>query len=280
MRRFGIRLAALVLLLPTLAESAGPSRTVLVVCAPGYPGSTEEAQPLLDDFTRAAALKADWPPEALQSVYYQNEADGLERLARPDAGMALVPLPFLLKHERALDLSARLHAIPEVGGDQAWSLVARKGALARPADLAGWELTGRPGYSPAFVRGPILGDWGRPPDDTAVTFTKSPLSALRRAAAGEKIAVILDREQTEALDSLPFGAELEIVTRTGPMPGMILATVGKRLDEASAGRLMDALLRLHQSKKDAEILGAILMSRFDTVDAGAIEKARAAFEGR
>jgi hypothetical protein len=280
MRILLVRIVAVIGLVALLAPgTVAAPRTVLVVCAPGYPGSTDEAQPLLDDFARAAARKAGWSEDDLRAFYYQKEPEGLERLAGSDAGLALVPLPFLLQHARTLDLAPRLDAVQITGGEQIWSLVAKKGAISRPADLTGWELAGRPGYAPAFVRGPILGGWGRLPDDTAITFTSNPLSALRRASTGERIAVILDRTQADALDSLPYGAELEIVTRSKPMPGMILATVGKRLDEASTKQLVDALLRLHKEKPADDIMRSIWLDHFEKVDASAIERARTAFEG-
>src|SRR5512137_188895 len=84
------------LLLALQASVPAAAGTTLVVCAPGYPGSTEEAQPAMDAFAAAAGAAAAWPSGDLQAVYFETEAGGIERLAREDAGLALVPLPFFL----------------------------------------------------------------------------------------------------------------------------------------------------------------------------------------
>ena len=74
-----------------------------------------------------------------------------------------------------------------------------------PASLAGFELMSLAGYAPRFVRGPALGSWGKLPGDVKIVFSGAVLSGLRKAAAGEKVALLLDRAQTAALPTLPLG---------------------------------------------------------------------------
>src|SRR6185295_6707956 len=127
-----------------------------------------------------------------------------------------------------LKLAARLQAVQESGALETWSLAVRRGRVASPAALDGWEITGSTGYAPEFVRGPILASWGVLPATARVTYTANVLSALRMAATGEPVAVILDRSPAKAMDSLPFAADLEIVARSAPMPATILCSVGGR----------------------------------------------------
>lgn len=271
-------LPVLCLLISLGAAGAAPKR--LVICAPGYPGTTAQAQPSMDSFARAAERAAGWAEGDLGAVYHEAEAAGLERLGDAEAALALVPLPFLLEHGEKLGLHPRLRVVQEAGADEVWSLVAPRGQVTSPASLEGWEVTGTPAYAPGFVRGPALGGWGELPATARITFTPRPLSALRRAAAGEKVAVILDRAQTEALASLPFAEDLEIVTRSGPLPGALLCTVAGRIDEARAGALIEGLLRLHEKEGGAEILRSLRMTRFDEVDPEALKSAREAFDRR
>jgi hypothetical protein len=136
------------------AGSAWAARNpvTLVVCAPGYPGSTAEAQSAMDTLAAAVTAAADWQPGELKAVYYETEQAGLVRLDQADAALALVPLPFWLKHRAALGLAPQLQAIQQ-GGEAAevWSLVAPLTAGARPADLAGYEILSVAGYAPRFV---------------------------------------------------------------------------------------------------------------------------------
>jgi hypothetical protein len=155
--------------------------------------------------------------------------------------------------------------------------VAKKGAITSSASLDGWELTGRPGYAPAFVRGPVLGAWGVVPATARITFSAGILSVLRRAAAGEKIAAVLDGEQTASLASLPFVNDLEVVTHSMPLPASMLCIVRDHLAPAEAEGLAKALLRLHETEEGRGVLRSMRMKRFLPVDAKRLEAAQRAF---
>src|SRR5256885_1173095 len=147
----------------------------LVVCAPGYPGTSAEAQPAMDALARALGGPAHRPVEA---VYEETADGGLKRLAAKDAALLLAPLPFFLDQERKLALAARMMAVPKDGTGplQKWTLVTGK---EHPADLRGYPVQSTAGYSPRFVHAmspPLKG--GKVVDSAAI------LSGLRRAANG------------------------------------------------------------------------------------------------
>jgi hypothetical protein len=263
---------------PTRATAAGaPAQKVIVLSAPGYPGNTLQAQPMMDAFAKSAGHAAGWPEGKLGAVYHETEKGGLNRLAADDAAMALVPLPFFLQHGAALGLKPWLEVERDSGGTEVWSLVAKKGAIASPASLDGWELTGKPGYAPAFVRGPVLRAWGAVPATARITFSAAILSVLRRAAAGEKIAAVLDGEQTASLASLPFANDLEVVARSKPLPTSVVCIVRDHLAAAEAEGLAKALLRLHETEEGREVLKTMRMKRFLPVEAKRLEAAQRAF---
>jgi hypothetical protein len=260
------------------AAVGAPAQRVIVLCAPGYPGNTLQAQPTMDAFAKSAAHAAGWPEGKFGAVYYETEKGGVNRLAADDAAMALVPLPFFLQHGATLGLKPRLETEQESGGTEVWSLVAKKGAITSPASLDGWELTGRPGYAPAFVRGPILRTWGAVPATVRITFSAGILSVLRRAAAGEKIAAMLDGEQTASLPALPFANDLEVVARSKPLPISVLCIVRNHLAPAEAEALVKALLRLHETEEGKGVLKTMRIKRFLPVDAKGLEAAQRAFK--
>src|SRR5436190_7286891 len=124
-----------------LATTAGAAPIAIVACAPGYPGTTAEAQPAMNAFAAALATSAGLKREALSAAYFEAEASGVARLRQPDVGLALVPLPFYLLHRQDLDLTPRLQIVTAGGAaTEVWSLVGAKGRLHAPADLAGWQL--------------------------------------------------------------------------------------------------------------------------------------------
>jgi hypothetical protein len=258
-----------------VAARAAEPHPVVVFCAPGNPGTTEEAQPTMDAFATAVSAKAGL---AVAATYAPSEDAGIARLSAPDAAVAIVSLPFLLKHEQALGLRAELQAIPEgEGGSERWSLVARKGRITAPAALEGFTIVSSAGYAPAFVRGPALGGWGRLPASVRIIQSAAVLSGLRRAVAGENVALLLDAAQTAALATLPFAGELEIVARSPVLPAGVVATVGKRVPPARWTKLAAALRELPADPAGAEALAGVRMARFAPLDAPALSAARAAY---
>jgi len=269
MKRLTILIGSCLLCVASLSAA---ERFTLVACAPGYPGNTEQAQPTMDDL--AAALG-----NGIGAIYHRELDAGLASLSEEDAAVALVPLPFYLRYRKELELRPLAQALPTSGATEVWSLVAGRGSLGDAASLAGWEVTGMPGYAPAFVRDVALTDWGRIPDSAKISFTARAVAALRQAAAGEKLAVLLDTAQTEALPALPFSEELEVVASSKPLPTSLVCAVGKRLDEEDASKLVAALLGLDESESGRELLGALRMTKFEKLDSKAIERAEFAFDG-
>ena len=263
--------AACALAAPALAAA---TPLTLVVCAPGYPGTTAEAQPALDAFAAAAAGAAGWEKGRLAAVYHETEKGGLERIRKPDAAFALVPLPFLLEHGSALKLAPRLAAVQKGGeATEVWSLVAKKGRVAGPASLSGWQVASLAGYAPGFVRG-ALGPFGRLPASAQVVQTAQVLSFLRKAVAGEDVALLLDRTQAEALPTLPFAGDLEVVARSAPLPGALLCAVGKRASGVDAKGLVAGLSRMKDSPAGAAALDGIRLAGFAPLDEAGLSAAR------
>ncbi|MGV8042076.1 MAG: PhnD/SsuA/transferrin family substrate-binding protein [Thermoanaerobaculaceae bacterium] len=261
------------------AQSVGP--VGVVVCAPGYPGSTAEAQPTMDLFASALARAAGLPGEAVAAVYHESEAAGVDRLRQPGAGLAMVPLAFLLAHGKELGLRERLQVVPR-GGEptEVWSLVAKKGRVTGPASLDGWELVSVVAYSPGFVGQVALAGWGRPPASVRWTASAAVLTGLRRAAAGEPVALLLDPQQAAALPRLPFASELEVVHRSRPLPTGLLCTVGPSAPrDTRVARLLAALPSLGSTPEGAAALEALRLTGFVPVDATALAEVRALLGG-
>jgi hypothetical protein len=258
------------------ALAAAPAARVLVFCSPGSPGTTAEAQPTMDAFAAALGAKAGISP--LAAVYYEAEDAAVARLRAKDAAGAFVSLPFFLKHERELALRPRLQAVPS-GREpmDRWALVAKKGRVQSPAALNGFTIASSAGFAPAFVRGPGVGGWGPLPASVRVVQSSAILSVLRRAAAGEQTAVLLDSAQAAALSSLPFAADLEVVTRSAPLPVGVVAAVDARVPAKSWSAMESALRSLRSEPSGAAAFDAIQMERFGAVDEKALSAARKAY---
>lgn len=264
---------AVVLLVAAVSGAAAAAPRALVLCAPGFPGSTAQAQPTMDAFARFAEGAAGWRPGALRAEYFETDAGGVERLRGGDAALALVTLPFYAKHRDDLGLTPRLQVASEKGATEVWSLVAKKGAVPSPSALDGWEVVGVPGFAPEFVRGPILGGWGRLPESARIVFSSRVASALLKAAAGQKLAVLVDSEQAAALPSHPNATDLEIVASSKPLPASLLCTVGRKAPAREIEALVRALGSLHERAGGVDVLASMRMRRFEPVSASGLDAA-------
>jgi len=236
--------------------------STLVFCAPGYPGGAEDAQPLLDQFASAAAAASGLPAGSLAAVYDPTEAGGLAKLEQAGTALAFVPYPFFIMH------AAQLHLVPlveadmmDIGPQQRWTLVAKAGRVTGPQSLAGYTILSVAGYAPDFVRHGALEAWALP-SDVKIESTGQVLSALRRVAAGEPVAVLLDQTQTGALASLPFAAELKAVIQSPELPVAIIAVVDSRLPASRAHALQTGLLKMGHDRGSADALAPLRLHGF------------------
>ncbi|HEX3838480.1 MAG TPA: hypothetical protein VHW25_16070 [Steroidobacteraceae bacterium] len=236
--------------------------SLLVFCAPGYPGTSADAQPLVGEFATAVVAAAGWAAGSLTAVYDASDKSDLTRLAAPEADLAFVPYPFYVQH------GAQLHMVPLVEADvqpaglqQRWTLVLHKGHAPPSAGLAGLTIVSTAGYAPDFVRDAVH-KLAVVPADTTITATGQVLSALRRAANGDPIAVLLDQEQASALPSLPFAANLATFGPSAAVPVALIVAVDGRLPKARAQELTQALLHLSGTPQGAAILGRLKLNGF------------------
>jgi hypothetical protein len=257
----------LVLAFGAAAVAAPPTKQTIAVCSPGAVGTQSDAQPALDQFATAVGAKAGVP---MAAVYDETEAGGVARLK--DASIALVSLPFFLAHEKELGLHARLDVVQQGRPDlDKWTLVAKKGRVTNAAALADMTIYGNVAFAPAFVRGALLGSWGKVPASTKLVQSSSVLSSLRKAANGDPIAVVLDGAQQAALASLPYANQLEVVATSPAMPAGVIATIDAKVP---AWAPIEKALRAMTPDQ----LAAIRQAKFIDIDDKALAAARTAFE--
>jgi hypothetical protein len=238
------------------------SLATLVFCAPGYPGAAGDAQPLVNQFAGAAVTASGWPAGSLAALYDPTEQGGLAKLKQSDAVLAFVPYPFFVQHAGELQLSPLVQAdVVDTGPEQRWMLVAKSGRISGPASMAGYTILSVAGYAPDFVRHSALEGWALPPD-VKIEAAGQILSALRRAAAGESVAVLLDQTQAASLPTLPFASELEAVRQSPELPVAFIAVVNSRLAAARARALQTALIKMGESPGSAEALAALRLRGF------------------
>ena len=176
--------------------------------------------------------------------------------------LTFVPYPFYVEHAAQLHLMPLVQAdVVDVGPQQRWTLVAKAGRITGPASMAGFTVLSSAGYAPDFVRQNALQGWALPAD-VKIESTGQVLSALRRAAAGEPVAVLLDQTQAAALPSLPFAAELKTEWQSTELPVALVAVVDSRVTPARAKVLQAALLKMSGDSGGAGSLAPLRLRGF------------------
>jgi hypothetical protein len=176
--------------------------------------------------------------------------------------LAFVPYPFFVEHAAQLHLTPLVQAdVADVGPQQRWTLVAKTGRVTGPASMAGFTILSAAGYAPDFVRHSALAGWALPAD-VKIEATGQILSALRRVAAGESIAVLLDQTQAAALPSLPFASEIKPVTQSAELPIAFITVVNSRVTAARAQALQAALLKMGHDAAGPDTLGPLKLRGF------------------
>jgi hypothetical protein len=234
----------------------------LVFVAPGYPGGAGDAQPYVDQFAKAAATAAGWDLGSLAAVYDPTEQGGLAKLNSQDAVLTFVPYAFYVQHAAALRLKPLAQAdVAGVGTQERWALVGKSGAtVGGPATLTGYTILSVAGYAPEFVKHSALAAWALPAD-VKIEATGQILSALRRVASGEPVLALLDQTQAAALLTLPFAAQLKILTESAPLPVALIAVVDSRLPTPRAKAFQTALLKMNAAG-GADTLASLRLKGF------------------
>ena len=236
--------------------------STLVFCAPGYPGGAGDAQPYLDQFAKDAVAAAGWPEGSLAAIYDPTEEGGLAKLANADSVLAFVPYPFYIQYAAQLHLTPLVQAdVAGTGTQQKWTLVAKQARVNGPGSLAGFTILSSAGYAPEFVKHSALESWPLPAD-VKIVFNGQTLSALRRAASGDPVAVLLDQTQTTALPTLPFASEVKAVAVSAQVPVAIIAVVDNRVPAAKAKALQAGLLKLGHGEGNTDTLTSLRLNGF------------------
>jgi hypothetical protein len=269
---------ALATVFVAVVAAAASAPVTLVICAPGYPSNTAEAQPSMDALARAVTQAAGWPDARLAAEYHETEQGGVDRFKGQHPTLALIPLPFYLSHASDLKLVPRTQAVMKDGAaTEVWTLVAKKGRVSSPASLSGWQIVSLAGYSPRFVRSVALASWGSLPKDVTFVPSGTVLSALRKASAGDNVAVLLDGAQAASLPTLPFASDLEIVATSPAVPAVVLCTVGAGIGAPDLNSLVAGLMAMDRTPDGAAALDAVRLLKFIPLDEKGLAASRTAY---
>lgn len=251
----------LICLFPLLAGTAhGEGRAGFVIIQPGQPGTTRDAQPVMDSL--AAYLKEKTGSVTAASGHYFNDLHkAMAFLKNSPPRWGIVSLGFYLENASRLSLTPIASTRPGGMAKETWTLVTRKEGPDK------WKLL------KGTVRGTMLFEktsascilFGLKPAGLPFELagTSQPLRALRATLRGHEAGVVLDNLQYQALQSLPMAEGLKTVLTT-ELPSDPVVWFGTP-DEASK-KLEATLVGMGKDSAAADLLKVLQTDGFTPPD--------------
>jgi hypothetical protein len=224
------------------------------VIQPGQPGTSQEAQPVMDAL--AAYIQKKMGSGVTVKGRYFNKLDpALDFLHNTPSVWGIVRLGFYSEQARRFQMTALASTRPGGYNKDIWRLVVKRDA---PED---WKS----------LKGKILGNmlfetdaaacllFGVPPAQLPFTLkgTFRPLRSLRRVAKGKTTGVVLDRSQYEALEALSLAKKIKTAHTSRELPASPVVWFGTPDDRTK--RLTAILLGMKEDR-DAETLLKLLQT--------------------
>lgn len=224
------------------------------VIQPGQPGTSREAQPVMDALA-AYVQKKMGPGFTIKGRYFNRLDEALDFLGNAKPVWGIVRLGFYSEQARRFQMTALASTRPGGYNKDIWRLVVKRDA---PED---WKS----------LNGKILGNmlfetdaaacllFGVPPAQLpfALKGTFRPLRSLRGVIKGKTTGAVLDRAQYEALKALPLVKKIKIVHTSGELPTS--PVVWFRTPDDRTKRLATILLGMKEDR-DAETLLTLLQT--------------------
>jgi len=231
MRRFYYSMIAAVGILVLSAGVVLAGGKDMLLCLPGFPGSSVQAQPYVDKVLRHLESKLGWPALSMRGVYIPDGEKALKKLQAKKPEIALVGPSIYASQHKALKM--KVIAQVEVRGQahQTFSVVTKVGGPKTLAALKGKSLKGSVVHDPKYVHNILLD--GKVPDGSIkLESANRPLNALRSVARGQADAAIVSQDVVNHMKELPFASELGVIYTSKPVPPPAIVVMGEGVKHA------------------------------------------------
>jgi len=261
------------------AQKASP--LALAIVNPGGPGAGAEGDKLAAELASNLAAAAGLDAGQVTAAYFTRAAPTAGFLAKHKDAFVLGGLGFFLAQRRTAKLIPLARLVGKAGGDEVYSVVVRKDRYRNLDELRGKTLVGSVlADDPRFVDRFAFGGKLVASEHFRCEPSERPLSALRKLAADEVDAVLLNRSQREALGTMPLFAKLEVIHASGPVPTVGLMMVTTPRTRALRERIVQAVTRLCDTEKGAPVCRTYGITGFEPVGEDALREAIATYDKR
>ncbi|MDY0042081.1 MAG: hypothetical protein RBS57_17350 [Desulforhabdus sp.] len=232
-----------------------------VIIQPGQPGTTQEAQPVMDAL--AAYLQQRLPANVkVAGSYYNVLADALDFVHANRPRWGIVSLGFYAQFVENLQMTPIASTRPGGFSKSILRLAVGKDAPDNWRDLRG-TVFGSMLFAPELAACELFGYQARQlPFKLAGTF--QPLKSLRAVGKGSETGLVVDRLQYQSMQSLPVAKAVKIIQTTKELPTSPVVWFGDPDDQSE--NLSKTLTAMRDDPDAASLLKILQTDGFGPPD--------------
>jgi ABC-type phosphate/phosphonate transport system substrate-binding protein len=243
----------------------------VLVCDPGKPGTTKQAEATMATLARGVEGAGGLPPGSMRFTYIPDAKEAAAFLAKEKPGFAIISPALYLAWKKDRPLTPIAQSEREGKTTIRYLvLVGKSSPVKMLADLAGQTIVTTHADDPGFTARVILGG---ALEDPVFEQTKSLRRGAMDVTAGKKGALLVD-EHEHAMIPKEVRDQFRTVHTSEPVPGAVVVAFA---DAPAADReaVARGLLGLSGTKEGKEILKAIWSTGFKPPDKATFERLEA-----
>lgn len=241
----------------TLNTTVFAGRFDFAIIQPGQPGTTTEAQPVMDELGKYLSAKLG---EKVQGVYYNDLNAALNCLSKNKPAWGISGLTFFKSYSAKFIMTPVASTLPQGMEKDVWRLIVPTSGPDSPKD----------------IKGKVYGSMLSTPQSREILFgtekgagftvegTCKALRMLRKVNKGKVAGVVLDAVQYSVIEGSDRYANTKVVYTSPKLPNSPVVWFGKTTDDAF--RLQAVLLDMDKDPAAKNLLKLLQTSGFNPAD--------------
>lgn len=265
---------------PTKARGAKDSGKIgMVIVYAGGPDSPE-VKKLIDQLLTYVAQQTGIDPANMTGAYFNDAKATLDHLKANRDSFILGSLGLYLSQRKALSLLPLAKLRYAGDGEERYYLMVRKGRYHAIEELKGKTLSGNTLFEDhRFLSRVVFGGRLDVPTYFDLKPTGRPLSAVKKVAADEMDAVLLNQVQYESLVRIPLADKVETIFTSEPMPPLGFMVLDTPKTRPVKDKVLKAVTDMCASTDGKAVCNNFGISGFDPLQPGVLDAVTRKYEG-
>ncbi|WP_421902813.1 phosphate/phosphite/phosphonate ABC transporter substrate-binding protein [Maridesulfovibrio sp.] len=240
-----------------LSSVAFAGRFDFAIIQPGQPGTTAEAQPVMDELAKYLSAKLG---EKVKGVYYNDLNAALDYLGKNKPAWSICGLTFFKTYSAKFSMTPVASTLPQGMAKDIWRLIVPANGSDSPEAVQG-TVYGSMLYTPKSLE-VLFG--GKKGGEFTVEGTHKALRMLRKVNKGKISGVVLDAVQYSVIKDSDRYSGTKVIYTSPELPNSPVVWFGKTTDDAF--RLQATLFDMDKDPVAKDLLKLLQTSGFNPAD--------------